>query len=132
VQGDVESRSYWEPLHERRIVLQRCTACARLRFPPMPACPYCGTLGRGEESESTGLGAVYSYVRVHRALTPAMEGEVPYTVAVVQLDDGPRLLGRVEESGVLRIGDRVQPCFTEHGEWTELRFAPAAPDGSAA
>jgi uncharacterized OB-fold protein len=122
---DSESRPYWDALREHRIVLQRCTSCRRLRFPPMPGCPYCGARGY-DDAEVPGTGTVYSFVRVHRALTPAMESEVPYVVAVVELDEGPRMIGRVEAGDVMAvaIGDRLQPRFVDHDAWTELRFTP--------
>jgi uncharacterized OB-fold protein len=124
---DVESRPYWDALRDHRITLQRCTACGRLRFPPMPGCPYCGARGY-EREDVSGTGGIYSFVRVHRALTPSMEGEVPYVVAVVELDEGPRMIGRVDAPDVMAvaIGDRVQPRFVDHDAWTELRFTPAA------
>ncbi|MBV8087548.1 MAG: OB-fold domain-containing protein [Chloroflexi bacterium] len=121
---DLESQPFWDALKGGRIVLQKCTACHRVRFPRMPACPYCGADG-GTDFESTGRGEVYSWVRAHIALTPAMEAEVPYTVATIQLDDGPRLIGAVEAHGEVRIGDKVTPIFKHHETWTELRFQNA-------
>lgn len=123
---DVESAPYWDGLREHRILLQRCDACGRVRFPHMPTCPYCGARGHSVV-EAAGGGAVYAVVRVHRALTPAMESEVPYPVAVVQLDEGPRVIARVEEGRVAaRIEMRVRARFVDHDGWTELRFEPDA------
>jgi uncharacterized protein len=125
-QPDIESAPYWGALRAHRIVLQRCTACGKHRFPPMPTCPYCGARGR-EDVEVAGTGRVYSFVRVHRALTPAMAGETPYAVATVELDEGPRMVGRVDESAAaVAIGDAVRPQFVDHDTWTELRFQPGA------
>jgi uncharacterized OB-fold protein len=126
-QIDVESRPYWDALREHRIALQRCNACQRVRFPPMPGCPYCGARGH-EQVDVSGKGRVYSFVRVHRALTPAMEGEVPYVVAVVQLDDnGPRMIGRVDgDPALVAIDDALAPRFVDHDGWTELRFTRTA------
>ena len=104
--------------------MQECPACGRRRFPRLPACPYCAAEG-GEDVEIAGTGTVYSFVRVHRALTPAMVDEVPYCVATVDLDDGGRLFARVEPAGAVEIGLSVTPTFVDHDRWTELRFAPA-------
>lgn len=128
--ADLESRPFWEALREHRILLQRCDSCGRVRFPPMPACPHCGARGH-QEVEALGGGRVHALVRVHRALTPAMRDEVPYAVAVVQLDEGARLVARVEEGGgPAHIDDRVRAFFVEHEEWTELRFEPDAAAGA--
>jgi len=126
-QVDVESKPYWDALREHRIMLQRCNACHRVRFPPMPGCPYCGARGF-EHVDVDGTGRVYSFVRVHRALTPAMENEVPYVVAVVQLDNaGPRMIGRVDgDPAAVAIDDTVAPRFVDHDTWTELRFSVVA------
>ena len=122
---DVESAAYWEALRRHRVVVQRCTSCLRHRFPPMPACPYCGARGV-EQVTVAGTGRIYSFVRVHRALTPAMAGEVPYAVAVVQLDEGPRLIGRVADAAQAAIDAAVAPLFVDHDTWTELRFSVVA------
>jgi uncharacterized OB-fold protein len=119
---DLESERFWQGVREHRVLLQRCPACSKVRFPPMPACPYCGASGHGEEVQVAGSGLVYSWVRAHIALTPAMQDQVPYTVATIELDDGPRLVGAVGDHGEVAIGDRVIPVFTDHGDWTELRF----------
>ena len=125
--ADLESARWWEALREHRVVLQRCDAGGHLRFPPMPSCPYCGTRGFSEV-EVSGRGRIYAMVRVHRALTPAMADEVPYAVATVELDEGPRVVARLEEGdGALRIDEAVRPRFVDHDGWTELRFEPAGP-----
>lgn len=124
---DLESRGYWDALRRHRIVLQRCDACARLRFPPMPGCPYCGRRGH-TEVEVRGRGRIYAMVRVHRALTPAMVGEVPYVVAVVELDEGPRVIARIDGDGSAgtHIDAAVSARFVDHDDWTELRFEVVA------
>jgi uncharacterized protein len=80
--------------------------------------------------ESSGLGTVYSFVTVHATVSPAAAMLLPYTVATVQLDDGPRLVGRVEPSRGTGIGDRVRPRFVDHPEWTELCFEVVPADGN--
>ena len=114
---DSDSESYWAALREHRIVLQQCDACGKKRFPPMPSCPWCATPG-GVDVETDGRGAVYSWITVHRQLT--VPRDVPYTVATVQLDDGPRMLGQLD--GVAAADARVEPTFVDHDDWTELRF----------
>jgi uncharacterized OB-fold protein len=119
--ADVDSTAFWEALGEHRLVLQRCGANGHVRFPPMPACPVCADT-EFDTVAVDGGGVVYSRVRVHRALSPAMANETPYTVAAVDLDAGPRVFARVEPDAA--IGDRVQPTFVDHADWTELRFRP--------
>jgi uncharacterized OB-fold protein len=123
---DEESAGFWAALREHRVELQRCTACGRHRFPPMPSCPWCASTN-WEVVASAGEGTVYSWVTVHRAFEPAWADQVPYTIAVVELRERCRLLGRVDaESGAVEAGLAVGPRFVDHAGWTELRFAPKA------
>jgi len=118
---DEWSAPFWAGLTEGRIVIQVCASCDRRRFPRMPACPYCGA-GGGEDVEVAGTGTVYSFVRAHRALTPASAAIVPYAVAAVDLDGGARMFGRVMPTEACAIGVRVSPVFVAHDTWTELGF----------
>ncbi|HVM63480.1 MAG TPA: OB-fold domain-containing protein [Acidimicrobiales bacterium] len=121
---DADSAAWWDGLRAHRVVLQRCDACGRARFPPMPSCPWCG--GRGASAlDASGRGTVYSYVTAHQAVSPGYAGELPYTIATVELDEGPRVLGRVEPPLAASVGAEVQAVFVDHPEWTELRFGVA-------
>lgn len=120
---DLDSRPWWEGLRQHRLLLQRCAGCQRTRAPFIPVCPSCGGCDANTVFAS-GHGTVYSRVVVHVPLSPGYEGPVPYTVATVELDEGPRLLGHVEGDGRVRIGQRVEACFADHERWTELRFRP--------
>jgi uncharacterized OB-fold protein len=116
---DLDSAFYWAALREHRIALQQCDSCSRRRFPPMPGCPYCGATGH-EVVVVGGGGQLYSWVRVHRALTAAVTGDLPYNVGVVELEAGPRMIARIE--GEPCIGAAATPTFEDHDEWTELRY----------
>ena len=67
---------------------------------------------------------MYSWVGVRRALTPALEAEVPYTIAAVDLAEGARVFGRLEGPEPTSPGAAVTATFVDHDEWTELRFRP--------
>jgi uncharacterized OB-fold protein len=125
---DADTAPFLDALREHRIVLQRCTVCDRVRFPPMPACPWCGAT-TATQITVTGEGHVYSWVGVHRALTAGYEGEVPYTIATVELREGARVFGRLEGPEPTAPGGAVRATFVDHADWTELRFRPA--DASA-
>jgi uncharacterized OB-fold protein len=122
---DGDSQPYWDALAQHRIVLQECDVCHRRRFPRLASCPYCATPG-GTDVEIAGTGVIYSFVRAHRAMTPAFVGETPYSVATVELDGGGRIVGRVEPPEDAVITRRVEPFFVDHDGWTELRFRPAS------
>jgi hypothetical protein len=121
---DPDSRFYREGLAAGRILLQQCGACGRIRFPPLPTCPYCASRDAAIV-ESAGTGRVYSWVGVRVAMTPASSGDVPYAVAVVELDEGCRVLGRMRELDGVACEMPVQAVVRRPADDPYLEFARA-------
>jgi uncharacterized protein len=121
---DIESAPFWEGLGHHEIVVRRCLDCGRDFFPRMPACPWYGHRNLTDQVVS-GKGHIYSWVRVHRALSDDPAVEPPYVVASIDLDDGCRMFGRLEPQEAAAIGLAVSPRFVEHDGWTELVFEPS-------
>jgi len=90
----VESKPHWEALRQHRLLLQRCNACGHFWFPPATHCPNCTAVDFAWTPVS-GRGKVFSYVVYHRVYHPGFAGEVPYTVALVELEEGPRMISNV-------------------------------------
>jgi uncharacterized protein len=118
---------FWDAARRGRLVIQRCNACGELRWPPLAGCPEC----RGRDStwdEVNPAGAIWSFVVYHRAFTAELKDEIPYTVAMVHLDDGPYLVGRYEDAGRPPvIGDRVTAVFTETDGVPSVRWRAVNP-----
>jgi uncharacterized OB-fold protein len=125
---DVDTGPYLDALRHHTVVLQRCDECGRVRFPPMPACPWCGAPA-ARWITASGEGCVYSWVGVRRALTPGLEADVPYTVATVELAEGARVFARLEGPEPMSPGGAVTATFVDHPDWTELRFRPTEEPG---
>ncbi|MFD1246791.1 Zn-ribbon domain-containing OB-fold protein [Nocardioides ginsengisoli] len=123
---DVDSEPFWAALDEKRLLLQCCSACDRFRFPAMSRCPYC-TGPRSEWRELSGRGTVYSWIVVRQAFWPQFAGEVPYALVTVDLAEGVRVVGRMDDIDALDFGRSVDVVYVEHPEWTEFRFAVSAP-----
>jgi uncharacterized OB-fold protein len=70
--------------------LQRCDQCSNVYFPPRPFCPKCASRSVSWFAAS-GKGTLHSYVINHRP-APGFQDEAPYAIAVVQLDEGPRMM----------------------------------------
>ena len=83
-----ETRHYWEGARAGELRLQRCRACAKAYFPPRPACPHCGSADT-EVVRASGRATLCSYV-IHERPAPGFEP--PYAIAVVALEEGPRLM----------------------------------------
>jgi uncharacterized OB-fold protein len=96
---------FWEGTQQGELRLQTCNACGELRHPPGPVCPSCHAMDRGYVVAS-GRGTVFSFL-VHHA--PQMPGrELPLTVALVELEEGVRLVADVRGNPEdLAIGDPV-------------------------
>ena len=77
-----------------QLVLPHCNACGKFWFPPSQSCPHCLAVDFDFKPVS-GRGKVYSFVTFHRVYHPAFAGEVPYVVAIVELEEGPRLLSNI-------------------------------------
>ena len=117
------SRPFWEGTKQGVLLLQRCTQCGHFIWTPLLACPRCLSEAL-EWTKVSGRGTVYSYTVVLRAATPAFKA--PYTVAIVELTEGPRILTDlidVDPQDVL-IGMEVEVAFEDVGEVALYHFRP--------
>jgi len=101
---------FWEGTAVGELRIQRCGACGALRHPPGPMCPRCGATRPGHVVAS-GLGEVYSFVVHHHPPLPGREA--PFVVALVELEEGVRVLGELRgvEPDAVRIGAAVRVDF---------------------
>ncbi|WP_246150500.1 OB-fold domain-containing protein [Streptomyces qinzhouensis] len=110
-----DNAGFWDGVAERRLLIQRCTACGRLRFPWLPGCNDCGS-DAWDTVEAGGTGSVYSYVVMHHPPFPAFDP--PYAVGLIELAEGVRIVAGV--TGVppdeVRIGMPVELEFTSFEE----------------
>ena len=100
-----DSAFFWDGAQEKELRIQSCAACGVLRHPPGPACPACGAFDRTYVVAS-GLGTVFSNV-VHRH-PPVPGKELPLVLALIDLEEGVRMVGEVPCELDLAIGDRVR------------------------
>lgn len=128
---DADSLPFWEAARDHRLVLQRCNSCSRLRFPPSPICSHCRSWDSTWEEQS-GEGAVYSWVVVHHAVTPALEEETPYAVVLVDVAPGVRIPGRFTGATAsdIEAGMPVTVVFHDtDSEWPVIGFVPISGEG---
>ena len=86
-----ETQHFWDGTQAGELRLQRCDACANVYFPPRPFCPKCASR-QVSVFKASGKGKLYSYVIHHR---PVPGFTPPYSIAVVELDEGPRMMTNV-------------------------------------
>ncbi len=126
---------FFDTLADGELLGGVCTDCGQVLLPPRPACYACGSRAVDVEPQSRE-GRVFSCTEVHAA-PPAFASAAPYTVAVVELADGGRLLGRVAaDYADVAVGDPVELTVREptaaerevaldyEADWPVHRFEP--------
>jgi uncharacterized OB-fold protein len=104
----VDSQPYWDGVRRHQLLYQRCRACNQIQFPFKARCSGCLS-PELEHLESGGRGTVYTFTTIWRAPSPAYAREVPYSVALVDLDEGFRMLAGLTDIAPeeVEIGLRV-------------------------
>ena len=117
-----EAAPFWAGTREHRLLLPRCVECGCWRHPQAPGCP-CGATETAWEPAS-GRARLVSYTVVRRAAHPALAADLPYTLLLVELDEGPRLVsGLAGEGHALHVDDRLAVRFDDvDDELTLPRF----------
>jgi len=122
------SRPFWEGAKAHELRLQRCRACGAHIFYPRAVCPQCLSDDL-EWVRASGRGHIYTYTVVRRPAHPAFQDDVPYVLAIVELEEGPRLttniVGVAPEE--VRIGMPVEAVFEDVTDEVSLpKFRPVA------
>lgn len=126
---------YWRKLATRyNLIGALCGHCGNYEFPPRDMCTKCHrhSVGRMKPYQFSGKGQVVSYTEVHNA-QPGYEAQVPYLVAMVQLEEGPRITAQIVDCDPQAIGEglAVKATFRKLGEDSDsgmiyygTKFAP--------
>jgi len=123
-----ETRAFWDAARRHALELPRCRACGYRFFYPRAACPRCLS-GDLEWVRASGRGTLHTFTVVHRGLRDFPLG-TPYVIAIVELEEGPRLMtnlvGVEPDAARLRIGMPVEVVFEDVTAQVALpRFRPA-------
>lgn len=99
-----------------KLLVQECKKCGNIQWPPEHVCFKCREMDFGWK-ETNGRGTVYSYMVIHHPAAPTMASIIPYTVALVALEEYPqvRILGNVlnRKYSEVSIGQKVRVTFEE-------------------
>ena len=119
---------FWQGLRERRVRIQYSPSSDQWVFYPRSHAPL--TLADDLEwRDISGEGTLYTYTIARRPTSPDFAGEEPQIIAVIELDEGPRLTTTLVDvaEGEIKVGMRVSPVFEDQpgGEITLLRYGPA-------
>lgn len=122
MEGDGDSRVYWEGLRQGELRIQRCENCEHHIFYPRSICPHCSS-DQISWVVATGKGTIYSYTVAHQAFGMFAE-EVPFVVAIVELEEGVRLMTRIVDGPRERVavGAAVHVVFKSIPENVTLPY----------
>ncbi|MGQ9479439.1 MAG: Zn-ribbon domain-containing OB-fold protein [Thermoproteota archaeon] len=111
--GELGVPMHWRNMRERyRLLGTYCENCNGTFFPPRKVCPRCRRKGKTREIEFSGRGKVYSYTVIHVG-SKTFEKYTPYVVALIQLEEGPRIISQIIDCKPedVYIGMEVEACF---------------------
>lgn len=116
-----ETQPYWDYCKQRELRIQQCRDCGARFFYPRGQCPECLSPDT-DWIKASGRGTIYSYSIVRRPPGPAFQPDVPYVVALIDLEEGVRMMSNVEGSPVeaVKIGLPVEVFFEDVSETIAL------------
>jgi uncharacterized OB-fold protein len=119
--------AYWDSLDQGVLSYQRCTHCQHAWLPARSECPKC-LRAQWRWQPASGRARLISWVVFHVAYHKAFEHRLPYNVAVVELEEGPRLMSNVvdvADAETLCIDQALRLKIEREGATAVARFAPA-------
>ncbi len=116
-----DTAGFWDACNREELLFQQCSGCGGVQFPPRAFCSACqGTTP--SLKRSSGRGSVHSFTIVRRAANRAFDGDVPFVIALIDLDEGFRMMMNVIGEGRLStaIGRRVRVVFEPRSDAQKL------------
>ena len=111
---DPGTKPFWDAARAHRLSIPRCNACGKHHFYPRELCPHCHSADL-EWVDVSGKGEIYSYTIARKPAGPVFAADVPYVIAMIALDEGPRMLTNIvtDDFETVRISDRVRVHFDD-------------------
>jgi uncharacterized OB-fold protein len=130
-----EAKPYWDGAREGKLMVPRCQSCQKAFLYPRVMCPHCG--GRDITwIQASGRGRLYSFEIAHQILNKAFKVKTPIVLAMVELEEGPRMLTNLvnvaPDPKALRCDMPVEVVFEKLTDQVSLpMFQPAKAQGGA-
>jgi len=124
---DATSAEFWRGASRGELRIQRCPACGHRQHYPRALCTACGATP--EWQSESGAGEIYTFTVIRQYGAPPFSNELPYVVAMIELDCGVRLMANVTDCDVddVRIGMRVEAYAVAAGDDVAIPyFRPAS------
>jgi len=113
--ADQFSKRYWDAARDGALLIQRCRTCGRYQFYPRGHCVHCFAPDP-EWTAASGRGRLHTFSVVHRTPNAEFAADCPYVLAIVELDEGPRMTARITgEADGMACDQRVHAVFSPAG-----------------
>ena len=125
---DEDTAPFWEYCKKHELRMQKCTQCGHVRYPPGVVCPQCHSM-EAEWTKLSGKGKIYTFCIYHQIYHEAYSKDVPYAVATIHLDEGPRMLSNIVGCKLedIKVDMPVEVYFEDVTDgFTLPKFKPAA------
>ena len=125
-----ETKPYWEGARDGKLMIPKCRACGKPFMYPRVACPFCASRDIGWV-QATGRGRLFSFEISYQPLNKAFKVKPPYVLAMVELEEGPRLMsnlvGIAADPALIRCDMPVEVVYEKlNDEFTLPLFRPRA------
>ena len=124
---EFDTRQFWAATKDKKLTYQQCKNCNTIVFYPRAHCTGC-TDGELEWKTASGKGTVYTFSVVRQSYHPFFRNKIPYAVAWIDLDEGPRILSNVvgveDPLTQVKIGMPVEVEWEEHEDLNIPLFRP--------
>jgi uncharacterized OB-fold protein len=124
-----EAQPYWDGLKENKLMLPKCDDCGKPFFYPRVLCPNCHSRNISW-MQASGRGKLYSFQIAHRSLNRAFKVELPCVLAMIELEEGPRVMSNLiniePDPNVVKCDMPVEVVFEKQNDDITLAlFQPA-------
>ena len=85
------SKPFWDACNQRRLIMQTCTKCDRMQYPPEKTCDACGSDENLEWREVSGRGRIHGYCVMYDSRLKLLQAEQPFNIAVIELEENPEI-----------------------------------------
>ena len=117
--------AFWLSAENGALALQRCDVCSQMRFPPAAQCTNCLS-PQATLTSLSGTGRIWSFCVYHHAYRGDLRDQLPYAIALVDLNEGPRIIARLtgRDPDDWSIGERVVFAPSGVDESKRIEFMP--------
>jgi len=109
-----ENRPFWEATKAHNLQMQRCSECGHIRYPIGPVCTKCLS-SKFSWVQMSGKGKIISYVVIQQMYNKAFAEDLPFNCALVELDEGPRMISNIVgiPNDEIKSGMKIEATFDD-------------------